>query len=104
MRGRAWLRVAPAILLLAWGGNHFSPLLLLYRQQEGYTQVQVDLLFARYIVGIIPGFLIAGPLSDRFGRKPLLVVGAVLGLLGPSSSARAPAPSRCSTSAASSPA
>ncbi|MGT2426758.1 MFS transporter [Amnibacterium kyonggiense] len=81
MRDRAWWRIAPAVFALAWGGNHFSPLLLLYRQQEGYSQVQVDLLFAAYIVGIIPGFLIAGPLSDRFGRKPVLLVGTVLGVL-----------------------
>jgi hypothetical protein len=79
---RTWWRVAPIVFALAWGGNHFSPLLLLYRQQEGYSQVVVDLLFAAYIVGIIPGFLISGPFSDRFGRKPLLVVGAVLGLVG----------------------
>ena len=70
------------VFALAYGGNHFSPLLQLYRQQEGFSQVQVDLLFAAYIVGIIPGFLISGPLSDRFGRKPVLLVGAVLGLVG----------------------
>jgi MFS family permease len=70
------------VFALAYGGNQFSPLLLLYRQQEGYSQVAVDLLFAAYIVGIIPGFLICGPLSDRFGRKPVLLAGAVLGLIG----------------------
>jgi MFS family permease len=81
VRERAWWRIAPAVFALAYGGNHFSPLLLLYRQQEGYSQVEVDLLFAAYIVGIIPGFLIAGPLSDRFGRKPVLLVGVVLGVV-----------------------
>ncbi|HEY8319076.1 MAG TPA: MFS transporter [Amnibacterium sp.] len=84
MRGGAWLRVAPAILMLAYGGNHFSVLLLLYRAREGYTSVQVDLLFALYIVGIIPGLLVVGPLSDRYGRKPLLVAGVLLGCLGSS--------------------
>jgi predicted MFS family arabinose efflux permease len=79
---RAWWRVAPVVFALAYGGNHFTPLLQLYRQQEGYTQVQVDLLFAAYIVGIIPGFLISGPLSGRFGRKPVLLVGAVLAIVG----------------------
>lgn len=44
---------------------------LLSRPQEGYSQGGVDLLYAECIVGIIPGFLITGPLSDRFGRKPL---------------------------------
>ena len=68
--------------MLAYGGNHFSVLLLLYRAREGYTSVEVDLLFALYIVGIIPGLLVAGPLSDRYGRKPLLVAGVVLGCLG----------------------
>ncbi|HEV7623276.1 MAG TPA: MFS transporter [Amnibacterium sp.] len=82
MGGRAWLRVAPAILALAYGGNHFSVLLLLYRAREGYTSVEVDLLFALYIVGIIPGFLVAGPLSDRYGRRPLLLAGVLLGCLG----------------------
>ena len=80
--GRAWLRVAPAILALAYGGNQFSVLLLLYRAREGYSSVEVDLLFALYIVGIIPGFLVTGPLSDRYGRRPLLVAGVVLGCLG----------------------
>ncbi|MGN6742389.1 MAG: MFS transporter [Amnibacterium sp.] len=79
MGRRAWLRVAPAILALAYGGNHFSVLLLLYRAREGYTPVEVDLLFALYILGIIPGFLVAGPLSDRYGRRPLLLTGVVLG-------------------------
>ena len=81
MNAAAWWRVAPVVFALAWGGNQFSPLLLLYRQQEGYSQVQVDLLFAAYVVGIVPGFLICGPLSDRFGRKPVLLVGALLGLV-----------------------
>ena len=82
MRTRAWLRVAPTVFALAYGGNQFSPLLLLYRQREGYSQVAVDLLFAAYIVGIIPSFLICGPLSDRFGRRPVLLAGAVLGAVG----------------------
>lgn len=81
MERRAWLRVAPAILALAYGGNHFSVLLLLYRAREGYTSVEVDLLFALYVLGIIPGFLVAGPLSDRFGRRPLLIAGVLLGCL-----------------------
>lgn len=76
--GRAWLAAAPAVLMMAWGGNQFTPLLLLYRKVEGYSALQVDLFFGAYIIGLIPGFLIAGSLSDRFGRKPLMVVSVVL--------------------------
>ena len=87
---RAWWRIAPAVLALAWGGNHFSVLLLLYRREEGYSQVAVDLLLAAYVVGIVPGFLISGPLSDRFGRRPLLVAGVLIGCAGSAVLAAAP--------------
>ncbi|MDH2442507.1 MFS transporter [Amnibacterium sp. CER49] len=82
MRGGGWRRVVPAIAMLGWGGNHFTPLLLLYRQHEGYTSVEVDLLFALYVLGIVPGFLVSGPLSDRYGRRPLLLAGVALGCVG----------------------
>ncbi|MDQ1562697.1 MAG: hypothetical protein QOE85_2038, partial [Actinomycetota bacterium] len=57
-RPGAWKLVAPAIAIAAWGGNHFTPLLLLYRQVEGYSAVEVDLFLAFYIVGVIPGLLL----------------------------------------------
>lgn len=75
---RAWLAAAPAVLMMAWGGNQFTPLLLLYRKVEGYSALQVDLFFGAYIIGLIPGFLIAGSLSDRFGRKPLMIASVAL--------------------------
>ncbi|TNM69902.1 MFS transporter [Streptomyces sp. NP160] len=77
---RPWRRVAPALLACAWGGNHFTPLLLLYRQVEGYSAVVVDLFFGFYVVGLVPGFLLAGPLSDLVGRKRPAVVAVVLGM------------------------
>jgi MFS family permease len=67
---------------MAWGGNHFTPLLLMYRQVEGYSAVEVDLFLALYIVGLVPGFLLAGPLSDRHGRRRLMVLGLALGVAG----------------------
>lgn len=79
---RSWWGVAPALFLVAWGGNHFSPLLLLYRQVEHYTAVQVDLFFAFYILGLLPGFLLTGPLADRLGRRPLMVAALVLSVVG----------------------
>ncbi|MEA9986656.1 MULTISPECIES: MFS transporter [Subtercola] len=79
---RAWLAVAPAVIVLGWGGNQFLPLLQLYRQLNGFTQVQVDLLLAVYVVGIVPGFALSGAWSDRFGRKPVLVAGVLLGIVG----------------------
>jgi MFS family permease len=79
---RNWLAVAPAVIVLAWGGNQFLPLMQLYRQLDGFTQVQVDLLLATYVLGIVPGFALSGAWSDRYGRKPVLVAGILLGIVG----------------------
>jgi len=81
-RVRPWLLVAPATAMLAWGGNHFTPLLLMYRQVDGYSSVEVDLFLAFYILGLVPGFLIGGPLADRGGRKRVMVVGIAMSALG----------------------
>jgi predicted MFS family arabinose efflux permease len=81
-QARPWLLVAPATALLAWGGNHFTPLLLMYRQVDGYSSVEVDLFLAFYILGLVPGFLIGGPLADRHGRKRVMSAGIVISALG----------------------
>ena len=45
----------------------------MYRQVDGYSSVEVDLFLAFYILGLVPGFLIGGPLADRHGRKRVMV-------------------------------
>jgi hypothetical protein len=75
---RPWQMVAPAVAIMAWGGNHFTPLLLMYRQIYGYSQVQADTFVAFYVVGLVPGFLLAGPFSDRYGRRGVLAFGVLL--------------------------
>lgn len=81
-RARPWPLVAASTVVIAWGGNQFLPLMQMYRALFGYSQFEVDVLLGFYIVGIIPGFALAGPLSDRHGRKPVMVAGLVLGILG----------------------
>lgn len=77
-----WRTAAPAVLAVAWGGNHFSPLLLLYRQVDGYSTVQVNLFFGFYVLGLIPGLLLTAPVADRFGRRPTVAAALVLGVAG----------------------
>lgn len=75
-----WLRVAPALVVMAWGGNHFTPLLHMYQDLGDYSVVMVDLFLGMYVLGLVPGLLVAGPLSDRYGRRPLAVVGVLGGI------------------------
>lgn len=77
-QGVRWFAVAAAMFCCAWGGNQFTPLLLLYRHLGGYSEVTVDAFLGAYVLGLIPGLLIGGPLSDRHGRKPVLWWGTLL--------------------------
>ncbi|QZT62267.1 MFS transporter [Mycolicibacterium austroafricanum] len=79
---RRWLAVAAATFAIAWGGNEFTPLLVMYRTQYGFSALTVDLLLFAYVLGIVPALLIGGPLSDRFGRRPLMLPAPVLAAVG----------------------
>lgn len=68
---RAWRGVAAAMFVIAWGGNEFTPLLVMYKN-HGLSVTTVDVLLFDYVLGIVPALLIGGPLSDRFGRRRLL--------------------------------
>src|SRR5690242_16805910 len=63
-----WLRVAAAVAVIGWGANQFTPLLLLYRPLMGLTAAMVEAMFGMYAIGLIPGLLVAGRVSDRIGR------------------------------------
>lgn len=77
-----WWPVAAVLLAVAWGGNEFTPLLVMYREQGVMGPVTVDALLAVYVFGLVPALLLGGPLSDRFGRRPLLLPAAPLSALG----------------------
>lgn len=76
-----WLLPAPAVFFCAWGGNHFTVLLHLYEQLGGYRAWQVNLLLGTYVAGLIPGLLVASAISDRYGRKPVLIAGTAASIL-----------------------
>ena len=67
---------------VAWGTNHFVPLLLVYRSALGLTPLDLGVLFGVYAVGLLPGLLFGGPLSDRLGRSPVVIPAAMVALAG----------------------
>jgi MFS family permease len=74
----AWIRVALAMFAVAWGANQFSPMLIVYRHALGMGAAEIAGLFAIYAATLIPGLLIGGPLSDRFGRRACVLPFAAL--------------------------
>ena len=69
---RAWIRIAFAMFAVGWGANQFSPMLIVYRHELRLTTGEVAGLFLVYALTLIPGLLIGGPASDRFGRRPVV--------------------------------
>ncbi|TDP29344.1 MFS transporter [Nocardia ignorata] len=78
---RAWQAVSAAVVTIAWGGNEFTPLLVMYKG-HGLAATAVDLLLFYYVLGIVPALLIGGPLSDRFGRRPLMLPAPLIAAAG----------------------
>lgn len=76
-----WMLVAATMFAIAWGGNEFTPLLVMYRN-EGMDPVVVDSLLFAYVLGIVPGLAVSGPLSDRLGRRPVTLPAPWIGIAG----------------------
>ena len=76
----SWHRVALLLFTIGWGANHFGSLLLVYRVRLHLGPAAPALLFGIYALGIVPAFLLSGPLSDRHGRRALVVPAAACSL------------------------
>ena len=75
-----WLPAAAVLLATGWGANQFTPMLLVYRHTLGLGTGTLEALFGVYALGLIPGLLLAGPLSDAGGRRSVVVPAAGLSL------------------------
>jgi MFS family permease len=77
----AWVPPAAALLGVGWGSNQFTPMLLVYRHTLGLGTGMLEAMFGIYALGLIPGLLIGGPLSDAHGRRKVVLPAAALSLL-----------------------
>lgn len=78
----AWFVAAAAMFVCGWGGNQFTPLLSMYRSVNGFSTTVVDALLGAYVLGLAPALLVGGPLSDRHGRRPVMLVALTASGLG----------------------
>jgi len=74
LRKRARLTVFLTVLLDLLGFGMILPILPFYGQQYGASDFQVGLLFASYSLAQLVCSPLLGRLSDRFGRRNLLLV------------------------------
>jgi DHA1 family bicyclomycin/chloramphenicol resistance-like MFS transporter len=95
LRGR---QQAPFLLLVALtacgtlGMHIVIPALPATARAMGISIGTVQLTITLYLVGLAVGQLLYGPLSDRFGRRPVLLVAMTLFTLASAAAASAPNP------------
>ncbi|MGV0409129.1 MFS transporter [Corynebacterium resistens] len=77
-----WKFIAFAVFAAAWGGNEFTPMMVFYRGERVFGDVFVDALLASYAAGIAISLLISGPLSDRYGRRTVMLPAPAVALVG----------------------
>ncbi|MFD2093306.1 MFS transporter [Blastococcus deserti] len=73
-----WKRAVFALFAVAAGTNVPVPLLLVYQERLGLSAEVLTALFGSYAAGLVPALLLAGPLSDRLGRRRVAIPGIVL--------------------------
>jgi DHA1 family bicyclomycin/chloramphenicol resistance-like MFS transporter len=77
------LALLAAITALAFCALHIVvPALPLLAGVFDDTPARVQLVLTLYLAGIAGGRLVYGPLSDRFGRRPVLIAGLAMFLVG----------------------
>jgi MFS family permease len=77
-----FILAATALFVLLTDGNLATPLYAVYRERFGFSATELTLIFATYTIVLIPSLLLFGQLSDRLGRRPVLVGGLVAAAVG----------------------
>ncbi|WP_436847173.1 MFS transporter [Streptomyces buecherae] len=67
-----WLAAWPVTAVFALS-NAATPLYVLWQDELGFSGGTLTVVFASYIVGLLASLLCCGVLSDRFGRRPVLL-------------------------------
>jgi MFS family permease len=76
-----FVAAAFALAVAMLGTTLPTPLYALYRQQFGFSELMITVIFATYAAGVIASLLLFGRLSDQIGRRSLLLPGLVLSAL-----------------------
>ena len=72
--GPAYVLMASIIGLALFTSGTPSPLYETYRALWGFSSVVLTLVYATYAFGVLASLLLAGAISDRVGRRPILIV------------------------------
>ncbi|KTS04820.1 MFS transporter [Microbacterium testaceum] len=72
-----WVTAATFLALMAFNTVP-TPLYALYQARDGFPTFLITVMFAAYSIGVMVSLYLAGHLSDRLGRRPLILAATVL--------------------------
>jgi MFS family permease len=72
-----WVTAVAFLLMMAFNTVP-TPLYALYQQRDGFPTVMVTVIFAAYSIGVMLSLYLAGHLSDRVGRRPIILTAVVI--------------------------
>lgn len=75
------------VVWLAWlalmaGANLATPLYAVYSERFRFSPLVLTAIFATYAIVLVPALVLFGRLSDRFGRRPVVVAGLATACVG----------------------
>lgn len=74
--------VLAVLLATGWSANHFAALIPAISRQQRLSAATLDAIFGVYAVGLLPGLLFGGRLSDAWGRRPVAWAGSAVATAG----------------------
>ena len=80
-RGAGFAAAAFALAIAMLGTTLPTPLYGLYREDFGFSELMITVIFATYAAGVIASLLLFGRLSDQIGRRRVLLPGLALAAL-----------------------
>ncbi|MGB3699171.1 MAG: MFS transporter, partial [Gordonia sp. (in: high G+C Gram-positive bacteria)] len=78
---RLWTVLA-LLFTTGWATNHFVAMMPVLHERNGIGDAALEVAFGIYAIGLLPGLLTGGGISDRIGRKPVVLTGATGAALG----------------------
>jgi MFS family permease len=79
---RAPLTVWVTWLVLMAGSNLATPLYAVYAHRFHFSSLVLTAIFATYAFVLVPALIVFGRLSDRFGRRPVILAGLTAAAAG----------------------
>jgi MFS family permease len=79
---RAPLTVWGTWLVLMAGANLATPLYAVYAERFHFSSLVLTAIFATYAFVLVPALVLFGRLSDRFGRRPVILAGLTVAAAG----------------------